>query len=294
VFTTLSAFFGGLTSFVLIVVFSFYFSVQETGVDDFLRVVTPNATRPTCSPVEALADKIGKWMQGQLMLGIIVGVLLYLGLTILGHPQRAFASRCWRRSLSLSRCLARFWRRYRRWPSPLSTAESRGRSLVAGSTWWCSSLRRTLFTRWWLKRSWACRRFGHPLAYCGRQAGRLFGHLLSVPIAGAIQELVADIDRRKARELAKPRLRPRASSRVTPWQKKPFYLTTTLPYVNADPHIGFALEFVHADIVARYQRLMGREVFFTTGTDEHGQKIFKKRKRRAKMYKSMSTILRPV
>ncbi|MDO8518486.1 MAG: AI-2E family transporter, partial [bacterium] len=41
VFTTLSAFFGGLTSFVLIVVFSFYFSVQETGVDDFLRVVTP-------------------------------------------------------------------------------------------------------------------------------------------------------------------------------------------------------------------------------------------------------------
>src|SRR3989344_7012463 len=41
VFTTVSAFFGGLTSFVLIVVFSFYFSVQETGVDDFLRVVTP-------------------------------------------------------------------------------------------------------------------------------------------------------------------------------------------------------------------------------------------------------------
>ncbi len=58
--------------------------------------------------------------------------------------------------------------------------------------------------------------------------------------------------------------------------KKPFYLTTTLPYVNADPHIGFALEIVHADIIARYQRLMGREVFFTTGTDEHGQKIFQK------------------
>lgn len=55
--------------------------------------------------------------------------------------------------------------------------------------------------------------------------------------------------------------------------KKPFYLTTTLPYVNADPHIGFALEIVHADIAARYRRLMGRDVFFTTGTDEHGQKI---------------------
>ncbi len=55
---------------------------------------------------------------------------------------------------------------------------------------------------------------------------------------------------------------------------KPFYLTTTLPYVNAEPHIGFALEIVHADIIARYKRLMGDEVFFNTGTDEHGQKIY--------------------
>lgn len=52
-----------------------------------------------------------------------------------------------------------------------------------------------------------------------------------------------------------------------------FYLTTTLPYVNADPHIGFALEIVQADAIARYRRLMGDEVFFNFGTDEHGQKI---------------------
>ena len=57
---------------------------------------------------------------------------------------------------------------------------------------------------------------------------------------------------------------------------KPFYLTTTLPYVNADPHIGFALEIVQADCIARYQRLLGNEVFFNTGTDEHGQKIYQK------------------
>src|SRR5688572_13674679 len=55
--------------------------------------------------------------------------------------------------------------------------------------------------------------------------------------------------------------------------KKPFYLTTTLPYVNADPHIGHALEFIQADALARFRRTEGREVFFTTGTDEHGQKI---------------------
>lgn len=57
---------------------------------------------------------------------------------------------------------------------------------------------------------------------------------------------------------------------------KPFYLTTTLPYVNADPHIGFALEIVQADIIARYRALLGEEVFFNTGTDEHGQKIYQR------------------
>jgi methionyl-tRNA synthetase len=51
------------------------------------------------------------------------------------------------------------------------------------------------------------------------------------------------------------------------------YITTTIPYVNADPHIGNALEFVQADALARSWRLAGEEVFFNIGTDEHGQKI---------------------
>lgn len=54
---------------------------------------------------------------------------------------------------------------------------------------------------------------------------------------------------------------------------KPFYITTTLPYVNADPHVGFAMEIVRADTIARYKKLIGHEVFFNTGTDEHGQKL---------------------
>jgi len=56
--------------------------------------------------------------------------------------------------------------------------------------------------------------------------------------------------------------------------KKPFYITTTLPYVNAEPHMGHALEFVRADIIARWKMLSGYDVFFNTGTDEHGQKLF--------------------
>lgn len=59
-------------------------------------------------------------------------------------------------------------------------------------------------------------------------------------------------------------------------EKKSFYITTTLPYVNAEPHIGFALEIIQADVLARHLRQThGREnVFFNTGSDEHGQKIF--------------------
>ena len=57
---------------------------------------------------------------------------------------------------------------------------------------------------------------------------------------------------------------------------KTLYVTTTLPYVNAEPHIGFALEIVRADIIVRYRTLMGDDVFFNTGTDEHGLKIFRK------------------
>jgi len=65
-------------------------------------------------------------------------------------------------------------------------------------------------------------------------------------------------------------------------KKNNFYITTTIPYVNADPHIGFALELVQADALARYQRLLGQDVFFSTGTDEYGQKIWEASEREGK------------
>lgn len=55
-----------------------------------------------------------------------------------------------------------------------------------------------------------------------------------------------------------------------------FYLTTTLPYVNAQPHLGFAWEILTADFIVRYHRLLGKTCVFNTGTDEHGQKIYQK------------------
>ena len=56
--------------------------------------------------------------------------------------------------------------------------------------------------------------------------------------------------------------------------KKPkFYITTSIAYTNAPPHIGFALELIQADVLARFKRFLKNDVFFLTGTDEHGQKI---------------------
>jgi methionyl-tRNA synthetase len=58
--------------------------------------------------------------------------------------------------------------------------------------------------------------------------------------------------------------------------KKNFYITTTLPYVNAEPHVGFAMEIIEADVQARFHRQLGEKVFFNTGTDEHGLKIYRR------------------
>jgi methionyl-tRNA synthetase len=59
-------------------------------------------------------------------------------------------------------------------------------------------------------------------------------------------------------------------------EKGKFYITTTLPYVNAEPHLGFALEIIQADVIARHYKAKGEEVVFSTGTDEHGVKIYRK------------------
>ena len=54
-----------------------------------------------------------------------------------------------------------------------------------------------------------------------------------------------------------------------------FYITTSIMYTNGPAHIGFALELIQADSIARYHRLTGDEVWFLTGTDEHGSTVAK-------------------
>ncbi len=83
----LSTFFGGIFALILVVVLSFYFAIQETGIDDFVRLITPAKHEDYAVGLWLRAKKkIGQWMQGQLLLSIIVGVIVYLGLLILGVP----------------------------------------------------------------------------------------------------------------------------------------------------------------------------------------------------------------
>ena len=60
--------------------------------------------------------------------------------------------------------------------------------------------------------------------------------------------------------------------------KKKFYISTAIAYTSAKPHIGNTYEIVLADVIARYKRLQGYDVYFQTGTDEHGEKIENKAK----------------
>lgn len=84
---TASSIFGGALSFILIIVLSFYFAVQETGVDDFLRIITPSKHQKYVVGLWKRSQiKIGLWMQGQLLLAVIIAILVFLGLTVLGIP----------------------------------------------------------------------------------------------------------------------------------------------------------------------------------------------------------------
>jgi predicted PurR-regulated permease PerM len=77
--------FGGAFNLGLIIIISFYLSIKEKGIETFLRIVTPDASEEYVIGLwQRTERKIGLWVQGQMLLGLIIGVLSYLGLTLLG------------------------------------------------------------------------------------------------------------------------------------------------------------------------------------------------------------------
>lgn len=91
VLRVLSTVFGGIFGFILIIVLSFYFAVQEDGIGNFLRVITPDKHEKYVVDLWKRTElKIGYWLQGQMLLGVLVGVLVYLTLVILGIKHALF------------------------------------------------------------------------------------------------------------------------------------------------------------------------------------------------------------
>ena len=79
---------GGLFTFALVVIFSFYLAAQEKGIENFLRLVTPVAYEPYVLDLWSRSQKkLGRWLQAQLLLGAVVGIFIFIGLTLLGIKQ---------------------------------------------------------------------------------------------------------------------------------------------------------------------------------------------------------------
>lgn len=202
-FTTLASFFGGLASFILIIVFSFYFAVQETGIDDFLRIVTPVKHQAYVLGLwKRSQEKIGKWMQGQLVLGLIVGVLLYLGLVILGVPYAFLLAVL----AALFELIPVFGQILAAIPALAISYGHGGLPLaliVVGLYVIVQQFESHLIYPLVVKKVVGVPPLLVILALIiGAKLAGFLGILLSVPMAAALQELVSDIEKRKERMLA--------------------------------------------------------------------------------------------
>lgn len=207
--TTLSLVFGGLASFVLIVVFSFYFSVQETGVDDFLRLVTPVKQQAYVLHLwKRSQEKIGKWMQGQLVLAVIVGILVYLGLMILSVPYALLLAVL----AAIFEIIPVFGPILAAIPGIAVALVHGGPTealLVLGLYVVVQQFEAHLIYPVVVKKVVGVPPLLVILALLvGYKLAGFLGILLSVPIAGAIQEFVSDINREKTRALEKQGLTP--------------------------------------------------------------------------------------
>ena len=94
------------------------------------------------------------------------------------------------------------------------------------------------------------------------------------------------LDRSQLPMKQRPTLRMQADVEST----KPFFVSTPIYYVNGLPHLGHAYTSVAADVISRFQRKCGRDTYFLTGTDEHGQKVQKSAEMQGKSPQSFAGI----
>lgn len=201
-FAAASGIFGGLLSFVLIIVISFYLAVQENGVENFIRIVTPiNNEKYVIDLWKRSQKKIGYWAQGQLLLAIIVGILTYLGLSIFGVSNPMFLA-----------VLAGIFELIPIFGPLLAAIPAIGFALIDGG--W--SLAFIVLGLYLIIQQFESQLI-HPLVVkkmvgipaliailaliVGAQVAGFLGILIGVPIAAALMEYLGDIEKRKKKEM---------------------------------------------------------------------------------------------
>jgi len=201
---TITVVFGGVLSFVLIIVFSFYFAVQETGIDDFIRIVSPVKYQKDLINLWRRSQvKIGLWMQGQLILAAIVGVLVYLGLTILGVKYALLLAVI----AAIFELIPVFGPILSAIPAILISFVDGGATtglLVIGLYIIIQQFENHLIYPLVVTKVVGVPPLLVILALLiGAQLAGFLGIILSVPIAAVIQEIVSDVQRKKEQELDK-------------------------------------------------------------------------------------------
>jgi len=200
--TTASTIFGGVLSFLLIIVLSFYLAVQEDGVSNFLRIVTPVQHEKYVVDLWRRSQrKIGLWMQGQLILGVLIGVLTYLGLSILGVENALFLA-----------LIAALFELIPLFGPILAAVPAIAFALVQGGP----TLGLFVLGLYVIIQQFESQLI-HPLVVTkivgipaliailaliiGAQLAGFLGILISVPVAAAIMEYITDVEKRKVAEL---------------------------------------------------------------------------------------------
>ncbi len=199
VFKFISSFFGGVFYFLLTIVISIYFSLQETGVDDFLRLVTPVEHRDYVQNLwKRSQKKIGLWMQGQLLLSLIITILLFLGLSLLGMPY-ALLLAIFAGVMELIPVFGSFVAAVPGIAVALTTGDLGLTAVVAGLYLIVNQFQAHLIYPLVVKKI-----VGVPpnlviiALIAGGQLAGFLGVLLSVPIAACVQEFVNDLQKRRA------------------------------------------------------------------------------------------------
>ena len=204
IFSSISLVFGGVLNFVLILVLSFYLVVQEGGVSKFLKIITPlKHEQYVVSLWQRSQTKIGLWMQGQLLMSVLVMVLVYVGLLIVGTPHALLLAVL----AGVFELIPLFGATLAAVPALFIAYVSDGMTstlIVAGLYIVIQQLEGNLIYPLVVKKV-----VGVPpmvsimaLVIGGTLAGFL-GVLISVPVAAAVMEFLSDLEERKIAQVAK-------------------------------------------------------------------------------------------